>query len=191
MPWRRFAPRDRSGLVPANSSDDLLPQSASPTIDPDIVTPVGPGVAISVTPNVTPQEGADVTNSGVEDLGSAATSATTLQTTRYLRLANATDQKVTVFLQYFTQSEGGEWNWLPAAPDSTDGLAIELNPGEVADARDGDWRINASKIRIWAKSADMNWTMFQNKDLWLVPELLDGQHAYESDDQQVFNYTIR
>jgi hypothetical protein len=68
----------------------------------------------------------------------------------------------------------------------------ELEPGETIDAYYGDWRINASRVRIWAKFQTTEWLAFQNADLWLVPEQMDdGQHAYEGADLQVFNYTVR
>jgi hypothetical protein len=182
------------GLLPC--APDCLPPM-QPTIwypndpasdpgSPDDVTPSGPGIACTTT-----------TDSGTgpdapTDLGSAATQATVLQTTRYLRIANATDRRVTVYLRYYTPTEKGDSVWFPANPGVGKPLKFELDPGESVDAMDGDWRINASAVRIWAASGDVKWFTFAKKDLPLVPETTpQGVHGYESSDLQVFNFTVR
>src|SRR5262249_36600818 len=114
------------------------------------------------------------------------------QTTRYIRVANATKEKLTVYLQVKTQDESEEWVWYPAQPGADDVLAFELEPGQAADLSDGDWAVNGSRVRLWAASASREYLAFRDKDLWLVPETNDeGYHGYESADVQTFEVAIR
>jgi hypothetical protein len=165
------------GLTPAGGS------SLTSAGDPGLTPAGGPSLTSGGGPGLTPV--------GIDDLGSVASSATALQTTRYLRLANARDEPVTVSLQYCTQTEDGSTIWVPGLPGADDTITFDMPPGATLDANDGDWRINASRVRIWAKSPTTDWLTFRTTDLWLVPEEINGQHAYEADDLQVFNYTLR
>ena len=112
--------------------------------------------------------------------------------TRYLRVGNDSKEKVTVSLQYKTDTADGP-KWFPADPaaDPNQAVQITLAPGEVADIKEGDWRLNASNVRIWAKSDTQEWNMFKDKDLPLVPETDDkGANTYAANDLQVFNWTV-
>jgi hypothetical protein len=71
-------------------------------------------------------------------------------------------------------------------------MAFELAPGETADLQDGDWRLNARKVRIWAQSqSGKQWLKFKDADLDLVPEADDsGQHSYLADQLQIYNFSV-
>ena len=119
------------------------------------------------------------------DIGSAAVDVQAPQFTRYLRVGNNTDQPVSLFLQYETASEDGTLQWVPGDPaQSTDAEPFELQAGEVTDLFDNGWRINASRVRIWAKAGDRDIVQFKTRDLWLVPET-DPQGAHVYNDQQI------
>jgi hypothetical protein len=114
-------------------------------------------------------------------------------TTRYLRVGNDTNEAVDIFVQYKTTTEQGD-QWFPADPANSDeAIGVSLAPGESADIKEGDWRVNASAVRIWAKSPTREWNMFKTQDLPLVPEVDESgtDHAYLSNDLQVFNWTVR
>jgi hypothetical protein len=114
--------------------------------------------------------------------------------TRYLRVANITGGKLKVYLQYFTQDESGEWDWSPDAPNKeADSFAVDLDPNEASDITDGNWRVNASKVRIWAKSDDgKEWNKFKTVDLNLVPETdAAGTPTYLADNEETFCFTIK
>ena len=101
----------------------------------------------------------------MDDLGTLPLDAAPWQTTRYLRLANATPKKVSVQLRYFVETGPHKTAWLPERPDSADGAwtTVELEAGETADLKDGDWRINARRVCVWAKAGDQEWDQFPRK----------------------------
>ena len=115
------------------------------------------------------------------------------QTTRFLRIGNDTKEKVRVNVQYFTLDDAGQWVWGPSAPEQMGPpLAFELDPGEIVDIQDGDWRVNGQRVRIWADSDSRAWNQFKDADLWLVPER-DGEDnaGYVAADVQTFNFNMR
>jgi hypothetical protein len=114
------------------------------------------------------------------------------QTTRYLRLANATARPVRVFLTYHTEVAGGPPQWFPAAGKDQKPLTITLKPGAVVSLRDGGWRIHADRVRLWAEADGQTWAQFRTEPLWLVPEVAaDGRHAYAAPVRDVFTYTFQ
>jgi hypothetical protein len=115
------------------------------------------------------------------------------QTTRYLRVANSTNKPVTMKVYYFTKVQDADYSWFPADPDAPDAQCVtyELNPGEVCDLQDNDWKLNATKVRIEAESEGRKWARFSKNDLWLVPETDDqGNHGYVAPDIEVFTFTL-
>ncbi len=173
-------------------------------VDPGVYyAPPGPGIAIAITPNLPVDYdggGSRVDGSGSADgtfqsespvaaLGETAVDDPQGRfSTRFLRVGNDTAVRVDIFLQYKTQTDQGEV-WLPAKPAvSLQAVTVSLAPGEIADIKEGDWRLNASRVRIWAKSETQEWNQFKNRDLPLVPE---AGALYASNDLQVFNFTIR
>jgi len=122
-----------------------------------------------------------------------ASDAAVPQTTRFLQVANATQEPVKLHVQYRAKSESGDFAWFPAAPGGGgEPMTFELAPGEQAALADNDWRLNASRVRIWADSPSKQWTQFKDQDLWLVPEVNEvGTHAYLAKDTQVFSYVVK
>ena len=120
----------------------------------------------------------------------------TWQTTRYLRLANATKARVTANVLYRTQNDQGDWVWLPIRPRAGgEPLSVELQPGEVTNLADNDWTIQGDRVRLWATSAENNeWSAFKDKDLWLVPETDPAdkdKHGYYSPQVETITFTLR
>jgi hypothetical protein len=151
----------------------------------------GPGFLVGMEPNldeVSNTVAADPSLS-VEDVIAETSS---WQTTRFLQVGNATKEPLTVFLQYRTVDPNGDWSWVPAEPGSTEVLSYKLTPGQVADLHESDWRIHASRVRLWAVSDAQQFRRFQEQDLWLVPETDDeGNHGYSAPAIQTYQVAIR
>jgi hypothetical protein len=116
------------------------------------------------------------------------------QDRRLLRLGNATEERVTVNVQYRSKNDQLKWAWYPVDPkESTKSLTVTLEPGQMLDLEDDGWRVNANKARIWAKSASGTaWDTFKDKDLYLVPEQdKDGYLGYYAPEMQVFTFTVK
>jgi hypothetical protein len=156
--------------------------------------PSDDGSAVAETDPAAGEPGVSVEASS-DDLGDDIVSVTSVpHHTRYLRVANITGGKLKVYLQYYTEDENGEWDWSPASPESdTEAFAVDLDPTEATDIMDGDWRVNASKVRIWAKSDDgKEWNKFKAVDLDLVPEKdAAGIPTYLADSEETFCFTIK
>jgi hypothetical protein len=185
------------GLVLPPGADGFPPALIDPGT-PAVFYPIapgggadGPGIACAVDPGYL-----DVAAAGEDDLPptfqAVADDPAGWQTTRFLRVANTTKDKLTLYVQVRTENEEGDWVWAPGAPGSDDTFTYTLDPGQVADVTDNDWRVHGSRARIWAKSDKRNYTAFQGKDLWLVPETnSDGEHGYTSPEVQTFDLAIR
>jgi hypothetical protein len=128
-----------------------------------------------------------------QDLGSVALDDPVEQTCRYLRVTNATREKITVWIQYRTQDDRGRWAWYPANPKGSErAVRVALDPGETVDLTDQGWRVSASRIRFWARSQSRQWVTFKEADLWLVPEVgPDDSHGYNAAEVQTFDLTVR
>jgi hypothetical protein len=85
------------------------------------------------------------------------------QTTRFINLSNARDEKVTATVTYETLNEDGEL--------VEDTVEVPLDPGEVVELYQGDWRINARRVKLLVEGAD-GAQLKRFKDDWLdlVPE---------------------
>jgi hypothetical protein len=195
--------------IPIGGGDgDLGPVADGVCIPSDPNNPDGSGVALAMIPSCTCDDGsaaggqtpvADTDNSDtaipdpgnepLADIGPAAADVTAEQSTRFLRVANYTDTPITLNLQFEAQTSDGNWQWVPGDPSSADQTeTFELAAGEITDLFDNDWRINASRVRIWATTASGdNRLPFKDRDLWLVPEKDDqGAPGYESREIQTF-----
>jgi hypothetical protein len=115
-----------------------------------------------------------------------------LQTTRYLRLGNATARPLRVFLTYHTETAAGQPQWVPPDGKGQQPLTITLKPGEVVSLRDGGWRVHADQVRLWAEGDGRTWDQFRTEPLWLVPEVdAEGRHAYQAPVRDVFTYSFK
>ena len=116
------------------------------------------------------------------------------QTSRRLRVTNATAGPVTLYLTYEAKVSDGTTQWFPAEPgEAGKALTFELAAGEQADLSDNDWLIRASRVRLWAAApTGKQWNTFKDQDLWLVPEVdADGNHTYEGLEDGVFCFTVK
>jgi hypothetical protein len=118
--------------------------------------------------------------------------ASAWQTCRYLRIKNATDQKITVYLQYRTPTNKNLYRWYPEDPrTATKALAFELAPGVETALYHDNWQINACRCRLWAVAADgSEWLDYKAKDLWLIEDDGNGIRGYQADDIETYTFTF-
>jgi hypothetical protein len=111
------------------------------------------------------------------------------QNQRYLRVKNDTGQKLTVWVRYRAPGEDGNWAWLPG---DSDAVEYELGPGEETYLALDDQRLSASRVRIWAETADgRQMDEYREQDLWLVPEKDDNdEHWYYGAEMEDFTFTF-
>ena len=65
-------------------------------------------------------------------------------------------------------------------------------PAAAANLKDGDWQINASRVRIWAEGSGQQWQQFRERDLEVVPERdAKGNRGYAAAEVQTFNVAFR
>lgn len=108
---------------------------------------------------------------------------------RYLRLANDSKERLTVFVQYETWHMDGSWHWYPNVPDGEEALTFTVEPGQEVDLHHDDWAILARRVRLWAEGGNgAEYLEFKDQDLWLVDEV-DGERSYEA--PEVETYTFR
>jgi hypothetical protein len=118
--------------------------------------------------------------------------AKVVQTTRILRVANATDKKVSFRIRYEAPGPDGAPVWLPAKP--ADVITVkDVLPGHAMDLSRGDWPVNATRVRVWAEAVSGKvWDRFREEDLVLVPEVdAEGKHTYEAPAPDVLVFTVR
>jgi hypothetical protein len=186
-----------SFIFPAGALPQIVPLSipqAIPTlffpnpgveIVTDSATPTGSGVAVAYQDPEPVSEAAEIAQGSklvalVEnglDPNEAIAALKQTQKTRYLRFSNATERGLKVFVVYSTLNENGKEETNDAKP-----LELTLDAGDVADIFDNDWRVNATKARIWAESLDglKVWETFKSKPLPFVPE-----GSYESEGLEI------
>jgi hypothetical protein len=179
-------------LIPFDGGGGFVEGGWMPNV---IEQPGGTGVGVAILPPVDGSPvGVGAVNAGeldqdVIDTDGLSDDLGVKQDTRFLRIYNATDGKLKVWVQYETKTDAGDWVWSPAAPgDPSQALSLEVNPGETVDLQDGDWRLNARRVRIWARSDTGEWNRFRETDLWLVPE---EDHLYDAPEVQTFLFTVR
>jgi hypothetical protein len=101
--------------------------------------------------------------------------------------------KVKVFLQYRTLNDQKQWCWFPVNPNqSQDALAFDLLPGQEVAVHDDGWRVNASRVRIWAQSdSGTEWQDYKGRDLWLVTRnTADGTARYFAPEMETYTFTF-
>jgi hypothetical protein len=107
---------------------------------------------------------------------------------RYLHIRNATNKTLLVHIRYRTQNDRGEWQWYPVASASQQALIRTLPPGQTTDLLHADWRVNASRVRIWAESTDGLYRVygFRDQDCWLVTPNAQGERVYHAATMQTY-----
>jgi hypothetical protein len=145
---------------------------------------------------VSGESGYIAATSGVELIPEAGAGASdrgeTRFTRRLLHVTNATDEPITVHVQFRGLRDNGQWVWLPADPAAApDALTIELAAGQGGFLEYRGGAIRASRVRIWAESEARKWTAHQSEDLWLVSEVDNsGQRAYFAGEMEAFPFTF-
>jgi hypothetical protein len=187
-----------NGYYPPEVPTLFYPSDPNDVIDPDDAFPSVPGVCLAITnpPYTLAAEGSDRGQiqlassdqaAGYAELADFAYDAAPWQTTRYLRVGNATREKVVVSVRFLVETGPETTVWLPADPNDTgdDWAVMELEPGESADLKQDDWQVNARQVCIWARSDSSQWNQFRSRPLDLVSD-----QQYQSAAPQVFNYTV-
>ncbi len=188
--------------LPPDVATLFYPSDPDAAIDPEDAYPSVSGVGLAVTNPpyfdasgsqggsdgavIQTASGDDV--AGYAEVANLSYDAAPWQTTRYLRVGNASRQKVAVYVRFLAETGPSTTTWLPAEPqDPSDQWAVlELNPGESADLKQDDWQVNARQACIWARSDSSEWNQFRERPLDLVAD-----QQYQSAAPQVFNYTVR
>jgi hypothetical protein len=112
------------------------------------------------------------------------------QTRRYLKLKNETGEKLTVWLRYRTLTTDSGWKWFPEGGPTE--LCYELDPGEETYLSHEGWKINADRVRVWARTAGGElMDEFKAQDLWLVPEKdAAGNHVFYAPEAEDFTFVF-
>jgi hypothetical protein len=123
-----------------------------------------------------------------EGIDDDALSHSEWQTRRYLRVVNDTGEKLEIHVQYRTETSDGQFAWFPADPESSDqSVAYDLDPGEATFLGQGNGKMNASRVRIWAISeSGKKYVQMKDQDLWLVPEMNGEERCYSAPEMQTF-----
>ncbi|MFO0807135.1 MAG: hypothetical protein U0746_00765 [Gemmataceae bacterium] len=164
--------------------DDILKSAQKPDVLRTMTPEEIRKFLTDVYPSGLPNE-AVAANDPSADLGTLAPDLKVAQSSRYLRFANNSKERVTLKVE------------VPTAPenkvDAPRKLEYKLEPGEVADLKDGDWRVNAAKVRfsvVTEKGKELN--QFKDKDFVLVPEKDDkGEPSYQSATPEVAQIGIQ
>jgi hypothetical protein len=167
----------------------FMPNNADNPDGPGIFTSLDPSSLGWVRPPATAQEDDDPdSNPDSEADLDQPTIDSVWQNTRTIKVSNATDDKITVYLRYEALDEDGQWQSYPDETEGTKALVYELEPGEVSVLKDGDWVIKARRVHIWASGGSKKWLRYKNQELPLVPEPDDG---YAAPRVQTFNISFR
>jgi hypothetical protein len=135
-------------------------------------------------------------NGGNSDVGGGSDQGgddAVAQTRRYLRVKNATGQRIKVWVQYRTMNDQEQWQWYPADPARAKrGVSFDFEPGEESLVEHNGQRIDGSRVRLWAQAKDgSRWDEYKDKDLWLVSEVdRDGSHTYYAPQIGTYTFTF-
>lgn len=104
---------------------------------------------------------------------------------KVVRIRNNTDETLTVWLKYRTQTSDGQWKWFPDDPDKDTWSAYTFAPGEEAFVEHDDFQINADRVRIWIFNKDRShvWEQFRDQDYVLVGD--EGYDGYLMDVHKI------
>jgi hypothetical protein len=105
---------------------------------------------------------------------------------QYLKLENATGERLTVWLHYQSLADKQALAWFPVKPvDPEKALRYVLEPNDTLYLGDGEVRIAAARARVWAESdSGRKWSTYRDADLKLKPA--DGQ-----DKRDMGTYPLR
>ena len=86
---------------------------------------------------------------------------------RKLRVKNTTSRTLTVYVQYYTKSVNGNWQWYPGG---TQRLVYQVAPGKNVQLLNGEHDVLGNRVRLWAEAKGTNWVWYKyrDKDLQIV-----------------------
>lgn len=169
-----------------------------------VATPVAVPVAVPV-PAAAPVEAKRAPLPAMVPAGGAAPNAAPVRenvnavvvqafTTRFLRIQNETGEKLKICLQYRAKTDKGEWGWFPADPreQADQAMTYDVDAGKAADLVDGNWRVNARQVRVWAVSeTGQKWFDYKGRDLLLVTEKnAQGDPEYLAAEMETFLFSF-
>jgi hypothetical protein len=90
---------------------------------------------------------------------------------QYLKLENATGERLTVWLHYQSLDDKQALTWFPVKPvDAEKALRYVLEPNATMYLGDGEVRIAAARARVWAESdSGRKWQSYRDTDLKMKP----------------------
>jgi hypothetical protein len=90
---------------------------------------------------------------------------------RYIKLENATGERLTVWLHYQSFDEKQEMAWFPTRPvDPDSARRYILESGDAVYLSDHGVRVAAARARVWAESdSGHKWLAYRDRDLALKP----------------------
>jgi hypothetical protein len=97
-----------------------------------------------------------------------------------------------VYVRYRTLNDQNKWQWYPGESSSGGAVVRKIAPGQAVDVLHEDWRINASRVRIWAEAPGGKYRQetYRNQDLWLVSPDAQGNRRYQAAAMQTYTYTF-
>jgi hypothetical protein len=150
-----------------------------------VADPTDPGLVVERSLVTASQSVGIVRDVVADDSENSAGDTPTTQTERFLKLKNATGEKLKVSIQFFTEVDEGRSVWVPANPrTSARALVMELAPGASAILRDEDGPIPVSRVRVWASGATQAFTSFRNRDLVVAAS------EYEANEPETFTHVF-
>lgn len=105
---------------------------------------------------------------------------------RYLKIVNERPEKIRVWIQYETLTKSGNWDWYPDNPGGKS-TYWDIEPGKSTYLLDGDFKVRARRVRLWAQefNTEKQSLTYRDADLWICP-----QQGYLAKDDTTFTYTF-
>jgi hypothetical protein len=90
---------------------------------------------------------------------------------RYIKLENATGERLTIWLHYETYDDERKLAWFPTKPvDPDKALRYVMEPDATVYLSEANQRIAAARARVWAESdSGHKWLAYRDRDLQLKP----------------------
>src|SRR5262249_54843360 len=90
---------------------------------------------------------------------------------RYIKLENATGERLRIWLHYQTFDEARKLAWFPTKPvDPDKALRYVMEPNATVYLSEENQRIAAARARVWAESdSGHKWLAYRDRDLQLKP----------------------
>jgi hypothetical protein len=90
---------------------------------------------------------------------------------QYIRLENATGERLTVWVHYQILADKDAFEWMPTKPvDQEKALRYVVEPNTTTYFSNDGARIAAARVRLWAESdSGTKWTTYRDQDYKLKP----------------------